>query len=87
MTEAASSIDQTIATLNATVNPNIGEVEQMRIRIRHDELLRLDRPVLGTAGGGLEPGRGLGGGYGPGRQHDLPLQDLGDERGRHEHGL
>ena len=50
MTKAASSITQTTATLNATVNPNGGEVSEMRIRIRHDDLLRLERAVRLAAG-------------------------------------
>ncbi len=58
--------------------------QQMRIRIRHDELLRSDRIVLGTAGVGLEPRDGVRIGGEPHGQHHLPLQDLGDQRARHE---
>ncbi len=47
----------------------------MRIRIRHDELLRLDGVVRRAAGLGDQCRRGVRGDHGPDRQHDLPLQD------------
>ncbi len=61
--------------------------EQMRIRIRHDDCLRLDCVMRLAAG--LRDGsrRGVRGDHGPHREHDLPLQDLGDQRRRHEQRL
>ncbi len=58
--------------------------QQMRIRIRHHELLRVDSIVRLAAGVGLEPCGGIRVAYEPHGQHHLPLQDLGDERRRHE---
>ena len=50
VTKPASSIAQTTATLNATVNPNGGDGQRMQIRIRHDDRLRIERAVLLAAG-------------------------------------
>ncbi len=58
--------------------------QQMRIRIRHDGLLRVDSIVRLAAGVGLEPRGGVRIAYEPHGQHHLPLQDLSDERRRHE---
>ena len=61
--------------------------QRMQVRIRHHDRLRIDRVVRLAAGVGHEPGRGVRGGHGPHREHHLPLQDLGDQRGRHEQRL
>ena len=50
VTKAASSIAQTTATLNATVNPNGGSVAAMQARIRHHHLLRIERALHAVAG-------------------------------------
>ena len=61
--------------------------DQMRIRIRHHRLLRLDRAVLPRTRLGHERRRGVRGDHGSQREHHLPLQDLCDQRGRHEQRL
>ena len=45
VTEAASAVTQTTATLNATVNPNGGDSQRMQARIRHHDRLRIERAV------------------------------------------
>ncbi len=67
--------------------PRRRERHRMQIRIRHDERLRIDRVVRLVAGVGQQPGRRVRGDLGPHREHHLPLQDLGDQRGRHEQRL
>ena len=59
----------------------------MQIRIRHDDRLRIHRVVRLAAGVGDQPGRRVRGGHGPHGEHHLPLQDLGDQRGRDEQRL
>ena len=60
----------------------------MRIRIRADERLRIKRaPCSPLAGVGHQRGRGVRGAHGPCREHHLPLQDLRDQRRRHEQRL
>ena len=61
--------------------------QRMQIRIRHHGSLRVQRVVRLAAGVGQQPGRGVRVGHGPHREHHLPLQDLGDQRGRHEQRL
>ena len=60
---------------------------QLRIRIRHDDRLRLQSVVLLAAGEREQPHPGVRRDHGPDRQRHLPLQDLGDKLGRHEHRL
>jgi hypothetical protein len=84
VTEAASAVAQASATLNATVNPNGGNVSECKVRIRHDGVLRGKRAVRLAAGVGDEPGRGVGGGHGPYPEHHLLLQGLRDECERRE---
>ena len=60
---------------------------RLQIRIRHDGSLRIDRLVRLAAGVRQQPGRGVRGGDGPHSEHHLPLQDLGDQRRRHEQRL
>src|ERR1700730_16234553 len=52
----------------------------MQVRIWHDGRLWVDRGVCAGAGVGVEPGRCVRVGNGPSPEHDLPFQDLGDER-------
>ena len=87
VTAAATSIAQTSATLNATVNPNEGAVSECEVRIRRNDLLRINRVVRLAAGVGEQPGRGVRVGHGPDQQNDLPLQDLRDQPGRHRQRL
>ena len=87
VTTPASSVTQTTATLNATVNPNGGEVSDCKFEYGTTTRLRINRLVRLAAGVGEQPGGGVRGGHRPDREHDLPLQDLGDQRGRHEQRL
>ena len=84
-TEAASSITQTAATLNATVNPNGGEVSECKFEYGTTTSYGPTRRAP-PAGSGRSPSpcpRRLR----PDREHDLPLQDLRDQRRRHEQRL
>ena len=74
-----SSITQTTATLNATVNPNGGEVSECKFEYGTTNAYG-SSAVLPLAGLGHERRRGLGGDHGPDGQHDLPLPDLSDQR-------
>ena len=60
---------------------------QMRIRIRHDDLLRIDRGVRLAAGLREQRGGRVRSDHGADGEHHLPRQDLGDERGRHDQRL
>ena len=64
--------------------PQRDKCQRMHVRIRHDQRLRLKRPVHALAGIGHERGRGIRGDDEPDHQHHLPLQDLCDECRRHE---
>jgi phosphodiesterase/alkaline phosphatase D-like protein len=55
MTEAASSITQTTATLNATVNPNGGEVSSCEFEYGTAELYESSVPCGSLPGSGTEP--------------------------------
>ena len=56
VTKAASSVNQTTATLNATVNPNGGEVDKMRIRIRRPRTpTEKPPPCASLPGSGTSP--------------------------------
>ena len=87
VTKAASSIAQTTATLNATVNPNGGEVSECKFEYGTTISYGSTAPCSLAARVGDEPGRGVRGDHGPDREHHLPLQDLGDQRRRHEQRL
>ena len=88
VTKAASAVTQTTATLNATVNPEGAEVTKCEFeygttkptdrarRARSNCRGRAPSPVAVSAT--LLKRRA---------QHDLPLQDLGDQRGRHQQRL
>ena len=86
MTEAASSVTQTSATLNATVNPNGGEVSECKFEYGTTTAYGRARRAPRCRGPGAARGR-VRRRCGPDREHDLPLQDLGDQRGRHEQRL
>ncbi len=86
-TKAASAIAQTTATLNATVNPNGGEVSECKFEYGTTTAYGSTRPCAALPGSGHESRRRVRRDHRPDRQHDLPLQDLGDECGRHEQRL
>ena len=69
VTKAASAITQTTATLNATVNPNGGEVSQCEFEYGTTNAYGSTAPCSSLAGVGHEPGRGVRVGHGPDRQH------------------
>ena len=79
VTGSASSVTQTAATLNATVNPNGGEVSDMQARIWPDRSLRFERNLHALAGVRDQPGRGVGSDLRTCHEHRLPLQDRRDE--------
>ena len=87
VTEAASSVTQTSATLNATVNPNGGEVSECKLEYGTTNAYGIERAVHALAGVRDQPGRGVRVGHGPDREHHLPLPDLRDQPGRHEQRL
>jgi phosphodiesterase/alkaline phosphatase D-like protein len=55
LTEAASSITQTTATLNASVNPNGGEVSNCTFEYGTTELYEFSTPCSSLPGAGTEP--------------------------------
>ena len=85
VTKTASSIAQTTATLNATVNPNGGEVSSCKFEYGTTEFVRIQCAVLNAAGVGRRTGGGVRGAGKPEREHDLLLPDRRDQSGRHEH--
>ena len=87
MTGAASSITQTTASLNATVNPNGGAVSECKLEYGLTTSYGKTAPCTPSPGSGDKPGGGVRVGPGSDREHHLPLQDLSDKRGRHEQGL
>ena len=80
-----SSVTQTTATLNATVNPNGGEVTECKFEYGTTTVLRSKAARAPRCRG---PGRAAvavsASITGLTANTDLPLQDLGDQRGRHE---
>ena len=84
VTGAASAITNTAATLNATVRPRRRGGEQVQLRIRHLRSLRVECELRNCPRVGHQPRRRLRARRGPDSQHDLPLQDLGDERHREQ---
>ena len=86
VTEPASSVTQTYGDAERDGQPRRRERERLPLRIRHHELLRFKRSLLLAAGAREQPGGGLRVGHGPGSEHPLPLQDLGDQPGRDQQG-
>ena len=87
VTKAASGVTQTTATLNATVNPEGGEVSDCKFEYGTTE-------AYGSSASCTPENRGSG--TSPvavsatlerRAEHDLPLQDLGDQRGRYQQRL
>ena len=87
VTAAASSVTQTTATLNATVNPNGGEVSECKFEYGTTTPTDPPRSCASLPGSGTSPVAVSACGHGPHREHHLPLQDLRDQRGRHEQRL
>ena len=87
MTDTASSVTQTAATLNATVNPNGGEVSECEFEYGTTTSYGKTALVLLAARVGHEPGRGDRRDHRPEREHHLPLPDLRHQRRRHEQRL
>ena len=75
---------QTTATLNATVNPNGGEVTECYFEYGETTAYGITASVRAAAGLRARARSRCPRRLGPDREHDLPLQDLGDERRRHE---
>ncbi len=73
VTEKASSITQTAASLNATVNPNGGSVSDCKLRIRHLDVLWGRCVVQPSPGSGTNAVAVSAVGDGAEREHDLPL--------------
>ena len=84
VTEPASSLGQTSATLNGSVNPNDGQVTSCRLRVRPHCLVHEQRAVLTAAWVGQSAGRRVRGGRRVGSEHDLPLPRRRHKRRRHE---
>ena len=84
MTEPASSVTQTSATLNATVNPNGQTVSDCHFEYGTTTSYGVQRAVLLAARVGRKPGGGVRVGHGPHREHHLPLPDRRDQPERHE---
>ena len=82
VTESGVAITQTTATLNATVNPNGGEVTECKFEYGTTTAYgKTDTCCLAARDRAkAQTGRRDGAAHGPDREHDLPLQDLGDER-------
>ena len=78
---------QTTATLNATVNPNGGEVSDCKFEYGTTNSYGSTASCASLPGSGSSPVAVSASVDGPDREHDLPLQDLGDQRGRHEQRL
>ena len=82
VTAAPSSVAQTSATLNATVNPNGGEVTRCKFEYG-DNAVSYGQTAPCTPRARIEPDprRGLRVGRRPDRQQHIPLPHLGHQRG------
>ena len=72
-TGAAGEVTQTGATLNATVNPNGGEIGELQLRIRGHRQLRVKRPLHPPTRQRRNPRLRHRRHHGPRPQHHLPL--------------
>ena len=80
VTATASSLTQTAATLNATVNPNGGAVGECKLEYGLTNSYGQSVPCTPSPGSGESPVSVSGAITGSERQHHLSLQDLGDQR-------
>ena len=87
VTKAASSVAQTTASLNASVNPNGGEVSKCEFEYGETTSYGKTASVRLAARVGDEPSRSHRLAYGAHSEHHLPLQNLSDKRGRNQPGL
>ena len=87
VTKAASSVAQTAANLNATVNPNGGEVSKCEFEYGTSTAYDKTAPCSALPGKGTSPISVSASISGLCREHDLPLQDLSDQPRRHEQRL
>ena len=72
----ATSVTQTSATLNATVNPNGPAVSKCEFKYGTTICYGSSQSCSPLAGSGNDPRRRVGRRHGPCRAHHLPLQDL-----------
>jgi hypothetical protein len=87
VTEKATSVTQTTATLNATVNPNGGEVSECKFEYGTTNSYGSSESCSSLPGAGSSPVAVSESITGLSPEHHLPLQDLGDQRRRHEQRL
>jgi hypothetical protein len=84
-TKAATGVGQTTATFEREHQPKGRPAQHVQVRIRHEHQIWVERVVLDAARVRVEPGGGVRASHvGPDREHRIPLQNLGDELGRHE---
>ena len=84
VTEAASAVTQTAASLNATVNPNGGEVSECKLEYGLTTSYGSSASCSSPPGSGESPVAVSASVREPGREHDLPLPDLSDQRRRNQ---
>ena len=84
VTKPASSSPRPRPTLNATVNPNGGEVSKCEFEYGTTISYGSTAPCSSLPGSGTSPVAVSAAITGLSAEHHLPLQDLGDQRGRHE---
>ena len=87
VTQGASSVTQTTATLNASVNPGGEELSECEFEYGTTTAYGSSAPCSSTPEGVEYPVRRVRIDHRPHRQHDLPLPHLGHQRERHEQGL
>ena len=87
VTEAASAVTHTLATLHATVNPNGGTVSDCHFEYGTSEAYGSTAPCASLPGSGESPVAVYASLGSLSAKHHLPLQDLGDQPGRHEQRL
>ena len=83
VTESASTVTQTSATLNATVNPNNGEVTDCHFEYGTSEAYGSSAPCTPSPGSGGSPVAVSAAARHSDSQHDLPLPDRCDQRERY----
>ena len=87
VTKAASAVTQTAASLNATVNPNGGEVSECKLEYGPTTSYGSSASCSSPPGSGESPVAVSASAGEPGREHDLPLPDLSDQRRRNQQRL
>ena len=87
VTEAASSVTQTSATLNATVNPEGGNVTDCHFEYGTTNAYGSSAPCTPSPASETSPSRCPPRDHRPDRQHHLPLPDRRDQRRRRKQRL